>query len=439
MTTRSGGIATLRSVSLAARLGDLIGSAHVLTDPELTASFGTDWTGRWAQRPLLVIRPGTTAEVSAVVRCCFEQGVAMTAQGGNTGLVGGSVPGTEGCVVLSTTRLQRLDSVNLSTRQVTAGAGVTVASLQAHATGAGLSYGVDLASRDSATVGGTVATNAGGIRVVAFGDTRGQVVGLEAVMADGSTMSQLTGLPKDSAGYDISGLLVGSEGTLAVITAARLRLVSALPAERMTALVGVATVDEGLALLQQDGLLAAELIVGHAMDLVCTVAGLPPPLRQAWPLYVLIETTGEPRLAGSPDAVIDRRVWAYRERQPEAARSLGRVHALDVAVPLDQLDRCITELPQVVQPHGCYIFGHLAEGNLHVQIAGPGADDHAADAALLQYVAGLGGSISSEHGIGRAKSAYLPWSRDATQIRAMAEIKRGLDPRGLLNPGVLFA
>jgi FAD/FMN-containing dehydrogenase len=426
-------------VSLAVSLSDLIGPAHVLTDPELTAAYGTDWTGRWSQQPVAVVRPATTAEVSDVVRCCSEHGTALTAQGGNTGLVGGSVPGPEGCVVLSTRRLQRLDHVDPSSRQVTAAAGVTVASLQDHAAAAGLAYGVDLASRDSATVGGTIATNAGGIRVVAFGDTRAQGGGLEAVLADGSIMSHLTGLPKDSAGYDISGLLVGSEGTLAVVTAARLRLVSALPSQRFTALVGVATVEEALDLLRQDDLLAAEVIVGHAMDLVCDVTDLQRPLRQSWPLYVLIETAAEPRLADSADAVIDRRVWAYRERQPEAVRTLGLVHALDVAIPLDQLGRCIEELPGLVKPHGCYIFGHLAEGNLHVQIVPAAGADRPSDAAVLRYVADLGGSISAEHGVGRAKSAYLPWSRDSAQLRVMRQIKHALDPHGLLNPGVLFA
>lgn len=426
-------------MSLAVSLSNMIGPTHVLTDPELTAAYGTDWTGRWSQRPMLVARPATTTEVSEVVRCCAQHGIALITQGGNTGLVGGGVPGADGCVVLSTRRLQRIDQVDRPSRQVSAAAGVTVASLQAHAAAAGLAYGVDLASRDSATVGGTIATNAGGIRVVAFGDTRAQVVGLEAVLADGSIMSHLTGLPKDSAGYDVSGLLVGSEGTLAVVTAARLRLVAALPTQRFTAMVGVTTVQEALDLLQQDDLLAAEVIVGHAMDLVCDVTDLQRPLRQSWPLYVLIETAGEPRLVDTADAVIDRRVWAYRERQPEAVRTLGAVHALDVAIPLGELGRCIEEIPELVKPHGCYIFGHLAEGNLHVQIAPVAGDDGSTAAAVLQYVADLGGSISAEHGVGRAKTAYLEWSRDATQIRVMHQIKRALDPDGLLNPGVLFA
>jgi len=377
--------------------------------------------------------------VSDVVRSCAQSGVPITAQGGNTGLVGGSIPGSADSVVLTTARLGRCDPVDMSARQVSVGAGLTIGALQRHAACAGLAYGVDLASRDVATVGGTIATNAGGIRVVAFGDTRAQVVGLEAVMADGSVMSHLTGLAKDSAGYDLSGLLVGSEGTLAVVTAARLRLVPALPTARVTALIGVSTMNDALTLVRQDGLLAAEFIVGHAMDLVCEVTGLSNPLSRSWPVYVLLETVTQPELEADADAVFDRRVWDYREHQPEAVGTLGTVHALDVALPLSRLGQAVAEIPEVVRPLGCYIFGHLAEGNLHIQVVGARPDDLGPDARVLRYVAELGGSISSEHGVGRAKSAYMSLSRDPTQLNSMAEIKRALDPHGLLNPGVLFA
>lgn len=429
---------TLRGVSLLRQLRDVVGLEHAFDDPDLLRSFSRDWTGRWECAPRLVVKPVSTAQVSDVVRICGESNTTVVTQGGNTGLVGGGIPTRSGSVLLSTARLQRLDPVDVSTRQVSVGAGVTIAHLHAHATAVGLDYAVDLAARDSATVGGTIATNAGGVRVVAYGDTRQQVLGVEAVLADGSVISHLGGLPKDSAGYDIGRLLVGSEGTLAVVTAARLRLVRPLPTDRQTALVGVVSIDEALSLLDQDDLLAAEFVADSAMDLVCRITGLVHPLRARWPLYVLIETATMPTLPSEADAVFDRRVWAYRERQTEAVSTLGVVHKLDVSVPLASLDECLRRLPELARPYDCYVFGHLAEGNLHIEIVGAAVNDEAADARILRAVADLGGSISAEHGIGRAKAQYLGLSRSSGELAAMTAIKKALDPSGLLNPGVLF-
>lgn len=432
------GKASVRRVSAATRLKAIVGDHHVLTDPDVVLGFGTDWTRRWSRVPLAVVMPATVEEVSGVVVECGDLGLSIVTQGGNTGLVGGSVPGDATSVVLSTTRLQRLDSVDIEARQVTAGAGVTLGKLQDHAAAKGMAYGVDLAARDSATVGGTIATNAGGLRVVAHGDTRAQVLGIEAIFADGSTMSHLAGLPKDSAGYQLESLLVGSEGTLAIVTAARLRLVQPLPRSRITAMVGVATVADAVALLQQPGLLAAELIVGPAMDLVCRICQLPQPLAAGWPLYVLLETIGDPQLPVGSDAAVDRRVWAYRERQTEAVSTLGHVHKLDVGVPLRRLQECLDRLPSAVYPHQCFVFGHLAEGNLHVEVVGASPDDEAVDETVLGLVVELGGTVSAEHGIGRAKAKYLHLARDGGYVAAMRRIKQGLDPKNLLNPGVLL-
>lgn len=416
----------------------LVGEQNVLDDADLMSSYGRDWTGRWECLPELVVRPGSTQEISQVLRLCAESSTPVVTQGGNTGLVGGSVPTRDACVVLTTSRLHRLEAIDRASRHVIAGAGVTIADVQSHAAAGGVTYGVDLASRDTATVGGTIATNAGGTRVVHYGDTRAQVLGVEAVFADGTVMSDLAGLAKDSAGYDISGLLVGSEGTLGVITAACLRLRDPLPAGRQTLLVGVVSLDQGLELLDQEQLLAAEFMDGHAMRLVCAVTGLPDPLERQWPFYVLLETAGKPRLARSADAAVDRRLWAYRERQTEAVSTLGVVHKLDVSLPLAALGAFVDSLPELTAPHDVFAFGHLAEGNVHIEIVGVDPSDDAVDARVLRAVADLGGSVGAEHGVGRAKSAYLSWTRDEAQLAAMRAIKESLDPACLLNPGVLF-
>jgi FAD/FMN-containing dehydrogenase len=426
-------------VSLERSLRQVVGDAHVLTAPDVTAGYGTDWTRRWSVTPRAVVRPGSTDEVAGVVRACADHGVGLVPQGGNTGLVGGSVPSREGLVVVSTTRLDRLGPVARQSRQVTAGAGVRVADLQRHAAAAGLAYGVDLASRDAATVGGTVATNAGGIRVVRHGDTRAQVLGVEAVLADGTVVSDLAGLPKDSAGYDLSGLLVGSEGTLGMVTAARLRLVEPLPVGRTTVLAGLRSVVDALGLLDQPGLLAAEVVVGPAMDLVCSALGLPFPLGARWPVYVLLETVGTPRLAADTDAAVDPRVWQYRERQTEAVATIGIVHKLDVAVPIDRLDELLAALPDAWAPYDGYVFGHLAEGNLHVEVAGAPPDDVEVDGRILRLVASMGGTVSAEHGVGTAKTEWLGLCRSPAQLAAMRRIKDALDPDHRMNPGVLLA
>ena len=447
------------SDTLAAVLADIVGAAHVLTDPDVTAPYITDWTGRWRGRARCVVRPADTAEVAAVVRACADHGAPVVPQGGNTGLVGGSVP-HNGEVVVSLRRLDDLGPVDVAAAQVSAGAGVTIAALHAHAARAGLGYGVDLASRDSATVGGTIATNAGGVNVVRHGATRTQVLGIEAVLADGTILRRMQGLAKDSTGYDLPGLLTGSEGTLALITAARLRLVAA-PAQRVVALAGVASTSDGLELLAAvrdlGSLLAVEWFHRDGMEVVATHAGLPDPLPSPYATYVLIEcaAASDPsdelaaavaRCAAVGDVAVaaDRagreRLWAYRERHAEALAAGGVPAKYDVAVPPEHLEAFEAQARAVCAEHGAtaYLFGHLAEGNVHVNVLGTRGDDEALDDAILRLVAGFGGSISAEHGVGVAKAPWLELTRDAADRAAMAAVKRALDPEGLLNPGVLF-
>lgn len=445
--------------SLASDLAAITGPGHVLTDPELVAGYTTDWTRRYAGQAQLVVSPGEAGEVAAVLRCCARHGAPVVTQGGNTGLVGGTVPADRRAVVLSTRRLRGLGPVDTLAGQVTAGAGVTIADLQAAAAAEGLSYGVDLAARDSATVGGTIATNAGGMHTIRYGPTRAQVLGLEAVLADGSLLSHLSGLAADNTGYDLAGLLTGSEGTLAVITAARLRL---WPAEPVAAvlLAGVAGIAEAAALQARLRALvpvrAAEYLEEDGISLVRAAAGLPPPLSRAWPACLLAEVAGTgadaDRLAdaGLPDdtaVALDgpgrAALWAYRERHTEAIAAAGVPHKLDVAVPLGAIAAFRADLGPAVRAAagpGCRIivFGHIGAGNLHINLLGPAPGDEAADDAVLRLVARHGGSVSAEHGIGRAKARWLELSRSAAEIAAMRAIKTALDPAGLLNPGVLL-
>ena len=432
--------------ALVDNLRDAVGAAHVLVDSDLVAPYVTDWTARFGGPATAVVRPGSTAEVAAVLGACRAAGVAVVTQGGNTGLVGGGVPRPTGAppVVLVTTRLDQLGPVDEVARQVTAGAGVTIGRLQRHVAGRRLAYGVDLASRESATVGGTVATNAGGLHVIAAGDTRAQVVGLEAVLADGSVLSRLSGLAKDSTGYDLSGLLVGSEGTLGVITATRFRL-HAARRPPTTTLVGVRSVAEALALMPRAGVHVAEVMFAAGVELVCAVARLPPPLAQAWPVYLLLETDDLPDLPEDVDAAVDPRLKEYRERHTEAIATRGVPHKLDVAVPVARVPDLAAGVEAAVQaatPPGrtyeVYLFGHLATGNLHVNVVGPDADDDAVDEAVLRVAASLGGTIAAEHGIGVAKTRWLHLTRSATEIDVMRRVKAALDPSGLLNPGVLL-
>ncbi len=442
-------------------LREIVGSGHVLTAAELVAPYVTDWTRRFSGPCLAVVRPGSTAEVARVVAACAEASIAILPQGGNTGLVGGGVPATHPGpmglpVIVSLRRLSHISEVDQLSGQLTAGAGALLGDVQRHAAAAGWMYGVDLAARDSASIGGTVATNAGGIHVIAHGMTRAQITGIEAVLPDGSVVSHLEGLLKDNTGYDLAALFCGSEGTLGIITAVRLRL-HRPPGRTSVALIGSPSYASALELMSSatSPVLAAEVIDDTGMDLAGKVTGLTWPLAQRWPLVVLLELIDggdgsgfESLLDDESDAVVAcdaaerARLWEYRERQSEAFSSLGIVHKLDVSVPLTSLAACADELRSVVDSFSDVtvfgVFGHLADGNIHVEIAGPDAGDTRVDHAILECVARYGGSISAEHGVGRAKAGELHLCRSAAEIAAMRAIKRALDPAGLMNPGVLL-
>jgi FAD/FMN-containing dehydrogenase len=322
---------------------------------------------------------------------------------------------------------------------------------------------VDLGARGSATVGGMVATNAGGVRVVRYGAMRAQTLGVEAVLGTGEVISRLGGLVKDNTGYDLAQLLCGSEGTLGIVTAVRLRLV-APPAEVVTALVGARTVEGAVDLAAglrraMPGVQALELMTGPSLRVVANYLGVPPPVAGEAGSYLLVEVGSDsdpvPALAAAIEghaAVLDAavatergdraRLWRWREAHSEAGAPLGVVHKLDLTLPAAEMARFCADVAarvEAARPGATtLLFGHVGDGNVHVNVVGPPADDHEIDDLVLGLVIERGGSISAEHGIGTVKKRWLARDRSAAEVSAMRAVKRALDPDGILNPGVLF-
>ncbi|CRK56168.1 FAD dependent oxidoreductase [Alloactinosynnema sp. L-07] len=443
-------------MALARRLAAVVGVEHVLTDPAVCAGFATDWTGRYRGSAALVVRPADRDQVAGVLSECQESGVAVVPQGGNTGLVGGGVP-HNGEVLLNLTRLDSLGPVDRAARQVTAGAGVRLSALRAHAGDAGLDFAVDIAARDSATVGGMVATNAGGLRVLRWGSMREQVAGVEAVLADGSRVGSLAGLGKDSTGYDLAGGLIGSEGTLAVITAVRLRLVPSV-ARRATATLAFASTADAVAAVSElravPSLTSAEVFYDDGLRLVCAHRDLAPPFPTAYPVYLLVECADDAdptealgaAVADIPgvldtalavDEAARRTLWTHREAHTETVNSLGTPLKLDVGVPVAHAAAFEREIRAAVASGTLVLFGHLAEGNFHVNVVGADDEERITE-TILRAAAAHGGTISAEHGVGVAKAAWLSLTRSPAERDLYAAIKHAWDPRGVLNPGVLI-
>ncbi|MDO8364470.1 MAG: FAD-binding oxidoreductase [Actinomycetota bacterium] len=462
MTTTVGGAtpadpAAAPVAGLVASLRAIVGDAHVLVDADMRATYETDWLGQWHGTTPCVVRPGTAEQVAAVLQACAAAGIAVVPQGGNTGLVGGSVP-RGGAVLLSLQRFTELGPVDTLAMQVTAGAGVTIEQLQQHARAADLDFAVDWGARASATVGGAVNTNAGGSRVVRFGTMRAQVAGVQAVLADGSVITQLHGLPKETAGPHLPSLLVGSEGTLAVVTAARLRLVPWFRSSA-AALIACDSLVDAVALLPQlrhlPSLDAVELLMPEALALACAHLAVRPPIEPASAgAFVMVDCAAhlDPtdelaellQLQRGVLAVGAQRDLLYRIRDHVtiAIGARGVPLKLDVAVPVQHLDRLLRAVRQGLRTQApaaeLIVFGHLAEGNVHVNILGAGDAEPRMRDLVLTAAIDLGGTISAEHGIGVAKADWLERLKGPAAVAALRAIKQALDPGNLLNPGVLY-
>lgn len=448
--------------ALIGRFQRILDRDGLVTEGDLSP-FTVDWTGRFRGTGRVVVRPNSTDQVAAIVDVCRETSTPIVPQGGNTGLVGGSVP-LCGEVVLSTRRLATIGDVDTMSRQITAGAGALLGDVQRQVRVAGLKYPVDFGARDSATIGGTVATNAGGIAVLRHGMTRRHVVGIEAVLGTGEVVSHLEGLVKDNTGYDLAGLLCGSEGTLGVITAVRLQLV-AEHSQRTTALVGFGTVDEAMAFVAEvssarDDVDALELFYESGMRLVTEVFDRSAPFEA--PVYVLVETSADVDRTAGLNEILSRSVgivdvavavseamrtklWQLREEHTPAINVAGPPLKFDVSVPVSELAHFTTSIERVVGTIApmsqTILFGHAADGNVHVNVTGVDLESTLAtevEEAIMAEVVLFRGSVSAEHGVGTAKKRFLALSRSRAEIDAMRAVKRALDPVGIMNPNVLF-
>jgi FAD/FMN-containing dehydrogenase len=463
--------------SLIGAFEEAVGAEHVLVGPEATVAYGTPWAAADGIAPLAVVRPGDAAEAAAVLRACGAGGARLVLQGGNTGMVRGGVPASVEEVVLSTGRINAIEAIDRESLQVVVGAGTTLEELQARLEPEGLELPLDLGARSRATLGGMAATNAGGARAFRHGTMRRHVAGVEAVLADGTVVERLGGVLKDSTGYDWPSVLVGSEGTLALIARLRLRL-RRIERSRAAALVPVDSLAQGMALAvalrdRPAGLEAAEFILPGTLRLVGDELDLRPPFGDAGPaegsparstraddarILILLESRAPAgayellveALAEHPeaeDAVLAEGadtigLWRYREGTGEAL-ARHRVVKLDVALPLARLadgiaaiERAAIAAAPSLRP---FLFGHLLDGNVHVNLGDvPDERREPVERAVLETVLAHGGSIGAEHGIGRAKVAWLEKDRSPADLAAMRAVKSALDPTGLLAPGVLF-
>ncbi|MBI5789838.1 MAG: FAD-binding oxidoreductase [Rhodocyclales bacterium] len=454
----------------------IVGATRVLTDANDVAPFCTDWRGRYTGNARCVVLPGNTDEVAAVVRACAETGVAIVPQGGNTGLCGGATP-TGDEVVIVLTRLNRIRAIDPDNNSITVEAGCTLHAVQEAAREAGRLFPLSLAAEGSATIGGNLSTNAGGVQVLRYGNARDLTLGLEVVLADGRVWNGLRGLRKDNTGYDLKHLFIGAEGTLGLITAATLKLFPR-PRAQATAWVAVADPAAAVALLGRlrdvagDNVTAFEIVGRPALELVLRhIPNARDPLlgKPEWQLLVelsgaradlaamlesALEEAAEAGLVA--DAVVasseaqTAALWALRENVSEAQKIEGISIKHDIAVPVSRIAEFIARADAALRSAFPAVrivcFGHIGDGNLHYNQSRADAESNAdfiartdaVNRVVHDLVHELGGSISAEHGLGQLKRAEILRYKSPLEMDMMRAVKQALDPRGLMNPGKLL-
>lgn len=462
------------SPALLAQFVAIVGTKYAITDPAAQEPYLVEMRQRWRGRTPLVLRPGTVAEVSEILKLANETGTAIVPQGGNTGLVGGQLP-YHGEILLSLNRLDRIREVDPVSNTITCEAGVTLQRARAAAEAVDRLYPQLLPSEGSCTIGGNLSTNAGGTQAVAYGIARSHVLGIEVVLADGRVLNNLNKLKKDNTGYDLKNLFIGAEGTLGIITAAVLRLIPR-PRSVETAWLGVPSPAAAVELLNlamertAGGVTSFELMARQGVEVVLRhAAGVRYPLREQYPYSVIIElssqarsglrtaledilTEGHARGLVQDAAIADsleqaKAFWRIREMFGEMQRHEGGSIKHDVSVPIaaipafiEEANAAVTRLVPGARP---LPFGHVGDGNIHYNVSQPAGANTAefmrreeeVHDAVFAIVAKYGGSISAEHGIGIAKRERLAQVKDPVALELMRALKRTLDPKGILNPG----
>jgi FAD/FMN-containing dehydrogenase len=462
------------------QLRDALGADNVLTEPEAIAPWLTDWRGIYHGHAQAVVRPRDIAQVAACLRLCQQARVPVVPRGGNTGLSGGATPDSNADnVILSMDRMAAIRSIDTVANVMVAEAGCILGNLRRAAEAARRLLPLSLAAEDSCQIGGNLSTNAGGVNVVRYGMTRELVLGVEAVLPSGEIFNGLRALRKDNTGYDLKQLLIGSEGTLGVITAASLRLFPRVDV-RSVVLAAVESSEQALKLFEllfeQCGarVQAYEFFTGQCLDLVfAQVEGMKEPMEQRYPAYVLLELgdTAEPdalqalmeKVIGDAlekelclDAVVSaslaqlQSLWRLREEISEAQRADGPHLKHDISLPIELIPQFMqtveTRLRRVEPGVRPFIFGHFGDGNLHYNVSRPEGAPHewaaeredAISAEIMDEVMRYGGSISAEHGVGQLKRDYFLRYKDPLEQRLMRDIKHLFDPAGIMNPGKLL-
>ncbi|WP_017665332.1 FAD-binding oxidoreductase [Porphyrobacter sp. AAP82] len=459
----------------------LLGDRGLTTDPDRMDAWLTDWRGRYTGRALALAAPASTEEVAALVKLCAAHGVPIVPQGGNSGMAGGATPDATGtAIILSLRRMNAVRSLSAEAGQAVCEAGVVLQTLHEAAEAAGLRFPLTLGGKGSATIGGLISTNAGGTQVLRHGTMRAQVLGLEAVLATGEVLDLMTPLKKDNRGFDLKQLLIGSEGTLGIVTAACLRLLPAATG-RATAWIGLGGIVEARTLLRRmerglrDALEGFEVVPAHCLGSVLAhqpSARAPLGERHAW--NALIECVSSAQDSATlremlesalgaaledgliADAVIAANhtqaeaFWALRDGISAAERALGPAMQHDISVPVEAMPEfilaAVSDVEAAFPGTRAVAFGHLGDGNVHFHVLAPEgavrgvweeADGKAVSARVHDLVTAWGGSISAEHGIGQMKIDELARLHDPVALAVMGRIKAALDPDGLLNPGKL--
>lgn len=464
-----------------AAASELLGERGLTRDPQLIEPWLTDWRGRFTGRALALASPASTAEVAGLLKLCAQHGVPIVPQGGNSGMCGGATPdGTGEAMLLSLRRMNAIRRLDPQSREITCEAGVILQTMHEAAAKHGLRFPLTLGGKGSATIGGLISTNAGGTQVLRHGSMRAQVLGIEAVLADGSVFDALTPLKKDNRGFDLKQLLIGSEGTLGVVTAATLRLLPGL-ADRAVLWAGLGSIQDARALLLHaedragSALEGFEVMPRHSLEAVLAhVPGARSPLQGRHEWHALIELAADEESASTlsgravalmesafeaglvEDATIAaneaqaEQFWLLRDEIAPAERALGPAMQHDISVPVALMaDFVAAAVPQVEARFAgskAVAFGHLGDGNVHFHVlAPPGAirgqwedtEGKAISAFVHDLVTQWNGSISAEHGIGQLKRDELARLGDPVQLGVMRSIKHALDPQNLLNPGKL--